>query len=175
MKERRAGLAAPINGLSLAFGTSVAGVAASAMLGLVSTLSRRERMVATRELDRKIGTTFRFFSLNHNRQETYKVLQDQARTMPEVAEKLYAMAEKLEQMGDTLGDRLLANHADHLAPTDTRCSGRGITCDTAHQHTFRSIIDAEPRSGIAVQRCQLHTQSVRDNTRRCCRCDRVFT
>ena len=40
----RAGLAAPIKGLGLAFGTSVAGVAASAMLGLLSTLSRRERM-----------------------------------------------------------------------------------------------------------------------------------
>jgi biopolymer transport protein ExbB/TolQ len=33
----REGLAAPINGLSLAFGTSFAGVAASAMLGLSST------------------------------------------------------------------------------------------------------------------------------------------
>jgi hypothetical protein len=35
----RAGLAAPINGLSVAFGTSVAGIAASAMLGLISTLT----------------------------------------------------------------------------------------------------------------------------------------
>ncbi|MEH6636804.1 MAG: hypothetical protein V7700_14860, partial [Halioglobus sp.] len=49
----RAGLAAPINGLSLAFGTSVAGVAASAMLGLIATLSRRDRILATRQLDSK--------------------------------------------------------------------------------------------------------------------------
>ncbi|RLA36001.1 MAG: hypothetical protein DRQ64_10420, partial [Gammaproteobacteria bacterium] len=47
----RAGLAAPIQGLSVAFGTSVAGVAASAMLGLISTLSRRDRMLETRALD----------------------------------------------------------------------------------------------------------------------------
>jgi hypothetical protein len=37
----RSALAAPIQGLALAFGTSVAGVATSAMLGLMSALSRR--------------------------------------------------------------------------------------------------------------------------------------
>ena len=105
----RAGLAAPINGLSMAFGTSVAGVATSAMLGLVSTLSRRDRMLATRQLDSKVATVFREFSLAHNRQETYKALQSQAHALPEVAEKLNAMAEKLERMGDTLGDKLIAN------------------------------------------------------------------
>ena len=71
----RAGLTAPIKGLSLAFGTSVAGVATSAMLGLVSTLCRRDRMLATRRLDTTIATVFRGYSLIHNRQETYKALQ----------------------------------------------------------------------------------------------------
>jgi hypothetical protein len=40
----REGLAAPIRGLGLAFGTSVAGVSTSAMLGLMSTLSRQDRI-----------------------------------------------------------------------------------------------------------------------------------
>ena len=57
----REGLAAPITGLGAAFGTSVAGVAASAMLGLMSTLCRRERILVTRELDAKINTDFRPF------------------------------------------------------------------------------------------------------------------
>ena len=105
----RAGLAAPINGLSMAFGTSVAGVATSALLGLVSTLSRRERMLATRQLDNNAATVFRDFSLSHNRQETYKALQSQAQALPDVAEKLNALAQKLERMGDTLGDKLIAN------------------------------------------------------------------
>ncbi|HBC18298.1 MAG TPA: DUF802 domain-containing protein, partial [Alcanivorax sp.] len=39
----RSALAAPIAGLSLAFGTSIAGVAASAMLGLSAALCRRDR------------------------------------------------------------------------------------------------------------------------------------
>jgi hypothetical protein len=107
----RAGLAAPINGLSLAFGTSVAGVAASAMLGLTSTLSRRDRMLATRQLDSRIADVFRGYSLLHNRQETYKALQMQAQALPAVAEKLQTMAEQLERMGDNLGDKLLSNQA----------------------------------------------------------------
>lgn len=102
----RAGLAAPINGLGLAFGTSVAGVAASAMLGLMSTLSRRERVVATRDLDACIAHQFKGFSLVHNRQETYKALQAQALALPKVADQLQAMANKLEQMGVALGEQL---------------------------------------------------------------------
>jgi len=44
----RSALAAPIQGLGLAFGTSVACVAASNMLGLMSAISRRERMSTAR-------------------------------------------------------------------------------------------------------------------------------
>ena len=40
----RGSLAAPVNGLAFAFGTSIAGVASSAMLGLLSALVRRERL-----------------------------------------------------------------------------------------------------------------------------------
>lgn len=102
----REGLAAPIKGLGAAFGTSVAGVAASAMLGLMSTLSRRERILVARELDAKINTVFRPFSLNFNRQETYKSLQQQARALPELAAQITVMAEKLEKMGQRLGQEL---------------------------------------------------------------------
>ena len=44
----RAAFSEPIKGLGLAFGTSVAGVAASAMLGLMVALARRERAGADR-------------------------------------------------------------------------------------------------------------------------------
>lgn len=107
----RAGLAAPINGLSLAFGTSVAGVAASAMLGLISTLSRRDRILATRHLDTAVATVFRGFSLAHHRQETYKALQSQAQALPAVAQQLQELAEKIAHMGTSLGDKLIANQA----------------------------------------------------------------
>lgn len=116
----RAGLAAPIKGLGVAFGTSVAGVSASAMLGLISTLCRRERMLATRQLDRRIATTFREFSLAYQRQETLKALQMQAQAFPAVADKMQAVAAQLEQMGEQLGQQLLAEQEQfHSAATST--------------------------------------------------------
>ncbi|MCG8313212.1 MAG: DUF802 domain-containing protein [Pseudomonadales bacterium] len=105
----RAGLAAPIEGLGLAFGTSVAGVAASAMLGLVSTLNRRDRVEVTGKLDQCIAIEFRDFSLVHHRQETYRALQSQAEALPLVAERLQSMAGQIEKMGQQLGQQLLSN------------------------------------------------------------------
>ncbi len=105
----RNGLAAPIEGLGLAFGTSVAGVAASAMLGLSATLCRRERIVVTRELDRQIGGPLRTYSLPYNRQQTFQALQAQAHALPDVAEKLASMAGAMERMGQQLADQLSAN------------------------------------------------------------------
>jgi hypothetical protein len=105
----RTALAAPIKGLGLAFGTSVAGVAASAMLGLMSAVSRRERMQAAQLLDSKIATSLRSFSLSHQRQETYQALQFQARALPAVADQLQAMMAQMEQLSRQLNQRLLSN------------------------------------------------------------------
>lgn len=104
----RAALAAPVKGLGLAFGTSVAGVAASAMLGLISALCRRERLQAGQRLDTRIATVLRDFSLVHQRQETFKALQAQAQAMPEVVGKLQAMMAQMESRNAQLDERLLA-------------------------------------------------------------------
>ncbi len=106
----RSAFAAPIKGLGLAFGTSVAGVAASAMLGLMSAISRRERLVAAQLLDTAIATTsLRGFSLTHQRQETYKALQLQSRALPAVVDQMQAMMAHMERMSQQLNDRLLSN------------------------------------------------------------------
>ena len=107
----RSALAAPIKGLGLAFGTSVAGVAASAMLGLMSTVSRRERMDVARELDALIATVFRPLSLTHQRQETFKALQLQAHALPGVVDKLQAMMEGMERRSQQLNEQLLGSQA----------------------------------------------------------------
>ncbi len=98
----RDGLASPIRGLSLAFGTSVAGVAASAMLGFMSTLSRRDRILAKRHLDAKVSTAFQDFSLAHNQRETFKALQIQTQALPKVADKLNIMVDKLDHLSNQL-------------------------------------------------------------------------
>ncbi|ASK36088.1 DUF802 domain-containing protein [Alcanivorax sp. N3-2A] len=105
----RSALAAPIQGMSLAFGTSIAGVAASAMLGLAAVLSRRDRLLATRELDGLIQQGLRPLSSKYQRQEAYRALQQQAGAFPAVVESLNALASRMETMGDQLGNALTAN------------------------------------------------------------------
>ncbi|NIB42985.1 hypothetical protein HBA55_25480 [Pseudomaricurvus alkylphenolicus] len=105
----RAGLAAPIEGLGLAFGTSVAGVSASAMLGLMSTLCRRERLLQSRRLDTQLTGALRGFSLVHQRQETYDAIRSQSQALPQVADKLMSLADSLDSMKTALNDQLLAN------------------------------------------------------------------
>jgi len=109
----RASLSAPVKGLGVAFGTSVAGVAASAMLGLASALCRRHRLQAAQLLDTRIATVLRRFSLAHQRQETFSALQSQARALPDMVATLQAMMTQLERQGEQLAERLLAGQQSH--------------------------------------------------------------
>ena len=95
----RQGLAAPINGLGMAFGTSVAGVATSAMLGLMSTLVRRRRVLETRRLD---ASGLKRFSLEHSQRETFLALQRQTQSLPMLAGTLEQVALKLDRVSDGL-------------------------------------------------------------------------
>ena len=108
LESIRAALAAPIKGLGLSFGTSVAGVAASAMLGLLSAMSRRERLEAVRLLDAHIPTLFRPFSSAHRREEMLLALQTQAKALPQIAEHLQGLMNGLERRSSQLGEQLLA-------------------------------------------------------------------
>jgi hypothetical protein len=104
----RAALAAPIKGLGLSFGTSVAGVATSAMLGLMATLVRRERTLTLRRLDALLGTTFFPFTPAHQRQQSFEALQRQADAMPAAAQHLQTLIERMEQRSQQLDEQLLA-------------------------------------------------------------------
>lgn len=105
----RAALSAPVKGLGLAFGTSVAGIAASAMLGLMSALCRRERLLVAQALDTRIATTLRVFSPAHRREASFELLQRHAQLMPELVERLQAMATTLERQGQAMNERVLAS------------------------------------------------------------------
>ena len=116
----RSAFAAPIKGLGLAFGTSVAGVASSAMLGLMSAMGRRERLLAAQLLDTKIATVLRRFSLTHQRQEAYRALQLQSQALPAVVDQLQAMMAQMERMGTQLSQQLLNNQQTfHHETTNT--------------------------------------------------------
>ncbi|MGJ0528691.1 DUF802 domain-containing protein [Burkholderia gladioli] len=104
----RAALYAPIRGLGFAFGTSIAGVASSAMLGLLSALCRRERLETVQKLDALVASTLRPFSHAHQREAGFALMQRQAEAMPALVERLEAMIAAIERQGATLGERQLA-------------------------------------------------------------------
>jgi hypothetical protein len=158
----RSALAAPIKGLGLSFGTSVAGVAASAMLGLMSALSRRERVDVGRLLDSRIATVLRPFSLVHQRQETFKALQVQATALPEVVSGLQALMEGMERRNQQLNEQLLASQAQFHREVTTvytgladsvgqiaerRPDGQRAPCRREHQARGRHR-DGRDRAGI---------------------------
>ncbi|WP_035482904.1 DUF802 domain-containing protein [Paraburkholderia phenoliruptrix] len=105
----RASLAAPVKGLGFAFGTSIAGVASSAMLGLLSALCRRERLEAAQQLDVKVATTLRIYSQAHQRDESFRLLQRQAELMPTLVDRLQTMMSAMEQHSLAFNERQLAS------------------------------------------------------------------
>lgn len=110
----RASLAAPVKGLAFAFGTSIAGVATSAMLGLLSALCRRERAEAGQRLDAKIATTLRAFSHAHQREAGYALMRRQAEAMPVLVERLQTMMQAIEQQSLAMNERQVASQAAFL-------------------------------------------------------------
>ncbi|RJF91640.1 DUF802 domain-containing protein [Noviherbaspirillum saxi] len=162
----RSALAVPVSGLGLAFGTSVAGVAASAMLGLMSAFSRRERMLTAQLLDTKIATVLRRFSLIHQRQETFRALQLQSQALPAVVDKLQAMMTQMEGMSNQLNQRLLSNQeAFHSnvkgVYTDLACAVDKSLRESLSQsaqaagESIKPVVEAA-MSGIARESTAMH-------------------
>lgn len=114
----RSGLTTPIGGLSLAFGTSVAGVAASAMLGLMSALSRRDRLLVARELDSALAAGLKSFSRIHRQEALFTALQAQSESLPAVGQELLKIGSQLTAMGENLERTLIARQDAHLQRTE---------------------------------------------------------
>ena len=132
----RATLAAPVRGLGLAFGTSVAGVAASAMLGLMSALRRRERLRSAQALDAAIATSLRVFSPAQQREEAFRLLQQQAGLMPALVDKLQGLMDRLEQQGRSLGSQLAEQQASFHRDTHTAYSDLAASVDRTLQSSL---------------------------------------
>ncbi|KVZ31157.1 chemotaxis protein [Burkholderia ubonensis] len=105
----RVSLIAPVKGLGYAFGTSIAGVATSAMLGLLSALVRRDRLDASQQLDAKVATTLRVHSHAHQREESFRLLQKQADAMPALVERLQTMMTAIDARSAALHEQQIAS------------------------------------------------------------------
>lgn len=166
----RSAFAAPIKGLGLSFGTSVAGVASSAMLGLLSAVCRRERMLAAQALDTKIATVLRSHSLTFQRQETFKALQLQSQALPAVASQLHTLMLHMEGMSQQLSERLLhsqqafhdhttAVYTDLAQAVDTSLRNSLVQSAHAARESIRPVVESA-MAGLSQEARTLHSQMV---------------
>ncbi|WP_250474587.1 DUF802 domain-containing protein [Caballeronia sp. GAFFF1] len=144
----RASLAAPVTGLGFAFGTSIAGVATSAMLGLLSTLCRRERLHVTQLLDMKTATTLRPFTQTHQREQTFRLLARQTEIMPKLVDRLHAMMSAIEQQSVAANERQLANQAAFHANTETAYRRLATSVELSLK---QSVADSARAASAALQ------------------------
>jgi hypothetical protein len=144
----RASLSAPVKGLGLAFGTSVAGVAASAMLGLASALCRRERMQAGQMLDTKIATSLRVYSLAHQREASFQLLEQQAQAMPVLVDQLQAMLAAMERQSQALNERLITSQAQFHSKAEAVYAGLASSVD---QSLKQSLTESARIAGATIQ------------------------
>ena len=162
----RNSLIAPVKGLGLAFGTSVAGVAASAALGLLAALARRERLGVAQQLDARIATTLRPFSLAHQRETSLALLQRQADLMPALVDGLKSLMDTLATQADASNARLLASQERFQGQAEAAYAGLAASVDRTLQasliegarlagDTLRPVAEAT-LAGIARETAALH-------------------
>lgn len=145
----RDALSAPVRGLALAFGTSVAGVAASAMLGLMTALCRRDRIRAARQLDAATAGPLRPFSSQHQREASLRLLERQAGSMPQVVGGLQDCMAALERQQQALGERLAAEQQRFYRETEAAYTALTATvqrtlADTAAQSAAQAGAALQP-------------------------------
>jgi hypothetical protein len=156
----RAALSAPVKGLGLAFGTSVAGVAASAMLGLMSATCRRERLQAAQALDAGTVGVLRAFSPSQQReqqreqqrQQMVDTLQAQARVVPDAVSQLQATMQafitQMERQSQAQTDRLLAGQEAFFRHSQSVVAELATSVDRSMQ---QSLADTARLTGATLQ------------------------
>jgi Domain of unknown function (DUF802) len=160
----RAALSAPVQGLGVAFGTSVAGVAASAMLGLVAALCRRDRQQAAQALDGLIATRLRVHTQAWQRERQGEALlasvQAQAVELPEAVARvvaplvtqlvtqLQATMVQMTRQHEVLAEGLLAGQAGFHAQAQAAYAGLARSVE---QSLKTSLTEAAQAAGAVIQ------------------------
>ena len=113
----RDSLAAPVRGLGLAFGASVAGVATSAALGLMAALGRRSRHATLQALDAHIAGSLLPHTRSHQQRLALEARQAQAAQEQQAqqtrqAEQAAALLQAL-QTQQVSAERLALRQAEH--------------------------------------------------------------
>ena len=144
----RGSLAAPVAGLGFAFGTSIAGVASSAMLGLLSALCRAERLQQVQRLDGATATTLRVHSQAHQREQAFALLQRQAEAMPALLDRLQSMMGAVEQHSLAASERLHAGQQAFHASTEASYARLASSVERSLRD---SVAGAARAAGAAIE------------------------
>jgi hypothetical protein len=137
LQSIRDSLSAPVKGLGLAFGTSVAGVAASAMLGLMSALRKTERLAASQALDACVATSLRVFSRAHQREQSFELLQQQAALLPEVVGQMQSWMNTMAAQDQRLKEGLLEGQQQFHRQTEAAYTGLASSVDRSLQQSVQ--------------------------------------
>src|SRR5690554_2329746 len=156
----RSALAAPIAGLSLAFGTSIAGVAASAMLGLASTLSRRDRLQASRALDTALREKLHHLSADHQRQQAFQALESHAQALPQMASAMERMTARMEQLGEQLEKSLTRNQQEFYSTVGSHYQ---TLADSVAQSLKSALDDSPKQASERVEPIVIHAMEQLQN------------
>jgi len=144
----RSALAAPIRGLGLSFGTSVAGVASSAMLGLMSAIARRERAEVARGLEQQTAGALRPFTAAQRQDNTFVALQRQADALPQVVTQLQALMDQVEQRHRQLDEQLSARQDQFHREAAAAYTGLG---QSVAQSLSESLSASARAAGESIQ------------------------
>ena len=166
LQTMRDSLAAPVKGLGLAFGTSVAGVAASALLGLMSALCRRERQQAGQLLDTRLAGSLRGFGRTEQRELSVRLLQQQSELMPALVERLDAAMAQMQAQARQADEHLLASQQQFQSQAVAAYQALAASVDQSLRRslsegarlagaTLQSVVDAT-MSGITRETAALH-------------------
>lgn len=142
----RASLATPIRGLSVAFGTSVAGVGASAALGLMAALARQQRVVVLRRLDAVTAGVLYRFTPAHQREQTQRAIQQQADALPAVLQGMESLSQRIENRGQQLDALLVERQAEFHRHAVDRYRDLAASIDQSLRHgvelSARAVTDS---------------------------------
>ncbi len=135
----RVAFSEPIKGLGLAFGASVAGVSTSAMLGLMATLVRRERLLAWRQIDALSNGPWQVFNQHHLLQQAWVKLQANTQALPQLVEQMGQWMSRIEALQTQFHAQWLAQQERHQSEVEKAHQTLAANVEqTLGQHLLRS-------------------------------------
>ncbi|NCT85609.1 MAG: hypothetical protein GXC94_20855, partial [Comamonadaceae bacterium] len=142
----RNALGAPVQGLGLAFSASVAGVAGSAMLGLLVALARRERAAVGARLDAALLGRLRPLTAAHRRAVEQQAAE--AAAAEAAQQRQLELVGQLQQFAQQMADRLAAQNDRFHGETRQAYQALAASVDA----TLRtSLAESVAQAGAAIQ------------------------